>query len=128
MRYGIVGDLHAPFTHPMYLRFCLDLFTLWRVDRVHFVGDIVDLHSLSFWEHDPAGLSPEAEADSACLEVARWHKTFPGSTVTIGNHDERHYRVARRAGMPDRYLRGYADVWQTPAWKWDFNFEFDGVN
>lgn len=127
MRIGIVGDIHAPFTHPMYLRFCVDLFQRFRVDRVHFAGDIVDLHSLSFWEHDPAGLSPETEAENALEEVDRWHRTFDG-TVSIGNHDERHYRTARRAGMPDRYLKSYAEVWKTPRWKWGLSFCFDGVN
>lgn len=127
MRIGIVGDLHAPFVHPMYLRFCQDIFEAWQVDRVHFVGDIVDLHALSFWDHDPNGLSAEDEAVASVESVGQWYRTFPRATVCIGNHDERHYRVARKHGLPDRYLRSYADVWRTPRWNWRFEHEMDGV-
>lgn len=124
---GAVGDLHLHFAHPGYRRFIQDTFRRHRVTHVHFVGDIVDLHALSFWEHDPNGLSAEDEAALAYEEVQRWYKTFAKATVCIGNHDERHYRVARKSGLPDRYLRGYADVWQTPGWKWAFEHTLDGV-
>lgn len=127
MRVGIIGDLHAPFVHPMYLRFIKDTFAAWRVDRVHFVGDVVDLHALSFWDHDPNGMSAEDEARSAAKNVKQWHRSFPDATICIGNHDERHYRVARKNGLPDRYLRSYADVWETPSWNWRFEHVIDGV-
>jgi predicted phosphodiesterase len=127
MRVGIIGDLHAPFTHPMYLRFCRAIGRKYRIDRWHFVGDIVDLHALSFWDHDPNGLSAEDEACQAYDEVKAWHRAFSGASVCIGNHDERHYRVARKAGLPDRYLRSYSDVWRTPTWRWDFEHTIDGV-
>lgn len=127
MRVGIVGDLHAPFVHPMYLRFVQDTFRAWRVDRVHFVGDVVDNHAISFWEHDPNGMSAEDEAAAARKIVRKWHRTFGKATVCIGNHDERHYRVARKHGMPDRYLHSYATVWDTPGWDWRFEHFLDGV-
>jgi predicted phosphodiesterase len=127
LRVGIVGDIHAPFVHPMYLRFCQDVFASWQVDRVVLIGDIVDSHALSFWEHDPNGRSAEDEAQDASPIVAKWHDTFPGERVCIGNHDERHYRVARKAGLPDRYLRGYAEVWGTDSWRWDYSHEIDKV-
>lgn len=127
MRIGIVGDLHTPFTHPMYLRFCQDIFEAWDIKKVHFAGDIVDAHALSFWEHDPNGLSAESEAEQAAVAVDKWHETFPRATVCIGNHDERQFRKARQAGIPDRFIRSYAAVWRTPTWKWDFNFVHDAV-
>jgi len=61
MRIGIIGDIHAPFTHPMYMKFCLDIFEKWKVDYAHFVGDIVDGHALGFYEHDPNGLFPRPQ-------------------------------------------------------------------
>jgi predicted phosphodiesterase len=127
MRIGVVGDLHAPFIHPMYRRFCMDTFAKWRVSHVHFIGDIVDLHALSFWDHNPNGQSAEDEHNEAAADVKLWHRTFGDSTVSIGNHDARHYRLARKHGLPDRYLRGYADVWRTPSWQWRMNHKFDGV-
>lgn len=127
MRRLTIGDLHLPFTHPMYLRFCQDIAEAWRIDRIHFVGDIADQHALSFWEHDPNGMSAGDEAARTEAGIADWHKTFDRATVCIGNHDERHYRVARKNGLPDRYLRSYADVWKTPGWNWQFEHTLDGV-
>ena len=95
---GIIGDLHLPFTHPRYLEFIRDTFDAWNVDRVHFAGDIVDLHALSFWDIDPNGHSAERESELAAEMLVDWVRTFPDATVSIGNHDERHYRRARKAG------------------------------
>lgn len=127
MRIGIVGDLHAPWVHPMYLQFCSDMFEEWNVDRIHFVGDVVDLHALSFWDHDPSGMSAGDETLAGLQVVQQWYDTFPKATVCVGNHDERHYRLARKHGLPDKFLRSYADVWQTPSWKWAFEHKFDEV-
>lgn len=127
MRIGIIGDLHAPFVHPMYLRFCIDTFCAWKIDYTHFIGDIVDLHALGFWEHDPEGMSAEHEAKAALGYVSKWFRTFPHSSVSIGNHDQRPERVAKKYGMPARFIRDYADVWQTPSWDWQLEHAFDGV-
>lgn len=127
MRVGIVGDLHAPFVHPMYMRFVQDVFATYRVNRVHFIGDIVDNHALGFWDHDPNGMSAEDEAAAAERYVQRWYKLFPRATVSIGNHDERPDRVAKKYGMPARFIRTYADVWKTPKWKWEFEHSIESV-
>lgn len=126
-RLGVVGDLHNPFEHPMYRRFCQDIFQQWRVDQVHFVGDVVDNHAINFHEHDPNGKSPEDEADLAEAGVQKWVRLFPKATVTIGNHDELVFRQAKKAGLPDRYIKGYAATWNTPGWKWEFEHVIDGV-
>lgn len=127
MRIGIIGDIHAPFTHKGYRRFVDKAFTSWKVSHVHFIGDVVDAHALSKHEHDPNGESAEAEARQAARAVAAWYRDYPEATVSIGNHDERHYRAARRAGIPDRYIRSYAEVWDTPRWDWQPSHTFDGV-
>lgn len=118
MRVGVVGDIHLPFEHKHYLEFCLDTFRTWKVDHVHLVGDVVDGHALGFWDHDPNGRSAEDEAKEAEEKLKVWRKRIKKCTVSIGNHDARHYRQARRSGIPDRYLRWYADVWGTPHWDW----------
>lgn len=124
---GIIGDTHLPFCHPAYLRFCRDTFRRHNVKQVVHIGDVVDAHALSFHEHNPNGQSAEDEASRAARELVKWKRAFPDLKVCIGNHDERHFRTARKAGMPDRYLRSYADVWDTPGWKWDFSHRIDGV-
>jgi predicted phosphodiesterase len=127
MRIGIVGDLHLPFDHPGYLHFCMDTFDQWQVDHVHFIGDVVEHHRLSQWEDNPEGHSAEREAELAQECVDRWTKVWPEATVSIGNHDNRHYRKARSVGVPDRYVKTYKDVWNTPKWDWQDNHIHDGV-
>lgn len=127
MRVGVIGDTHFPFVHPMYRAFCLDTFAKWKVDRVIHIGDVVDAHALSFWDHNPNGLSAETEAHFACLDTAEWQKSFPKIDVLIGNHDERQFRAARKAGIPDRFIKGYVDVWGTPDWNWQLQLTCDGV-
>ena len=124
---GTVGDLHSPFVHPMYRRFCEDTFDLCGVDRTHLAGDIVDQHALGFWDHDPNGMSASCEQKAAFEIIQKWYAIWPKATVSIGNHDHRNYRVARKGGLPDLYLKSYSEVWQTPKWDWDFEFVFDGV-
>ena len=125
MRVGFVGDLHAPFNHPMYLRFCQDIFEQWQVDTTHFIGDIVDNHAISFHETDPNGYGADREAELARKEVNLWHKTFPNSGVSIGNHDALHYRRCKREGIPECFLRTYQDVWGTPTWDWQPSHRYE---
>ncbi len=127
MRIGVVGDIHEPFVHPMYRRFCIDTFAKWKVNHVHFIGDIVDLHALSQWDHDPDGRSAGDECKLAEAGVKKWHRTFNGASVSIGNHDERHFRLAKKNGMASRFLKDYANVWSTPTWDWRFSHRWDGV-
>lgn len=124
---GIVGDIHLPFTYPTYLRFVRDTFRQHKVTKIVFIGDIVDSHALGFWDNDPNGHSAEDEASLAAAELKRWVKAFPKALVCIGNHDERHYRMARKAGLPDRFLKSYADVWGTKGWQWGMSHRIDGV-
>lgn len=124
---GEVGDLHFPFCHPMYEQFCQDTFEEYRVDWIHFVGDIADHHAISFWEHSAVGMSAGQEMDATISDIEHWQTVFPKASVCIGNHDERHYRIARKYGLPDNYLKSYAEVWNTPKWDWKFSHTFDDV-
>lgn len=127
MRVGIVGDVHIPFEHPRYLEFCLDTFRAWKVDHIHLIGDVVDAAAMSFWDHDPNGHSAEDEAMMAIAKIKEWKRKIRCATVSVGNHDARHYRTARKAGIPDRYMRDYAEVFDTPGWDWRETHVIDGV-
>lgn len=124
---GIIPDTHFPFQHPMALQFVKDTFAKWGVKQVVHIGDVVDAHALSFHQHDPNGHSAEDEAALAHKEIARWVRAFPKVKVTIGNHDERLRRQAVASGIPDRYLRTFKEVWDTPEWDWRFEHKIDGV-
>ncbi len=124
---GIVGDMHEPFTHPHYLDFCKETFRRWRVDEVVFAGDIVDQHAMGFWESDPDGHSAADEGRMAVENLQAWKRAFKHAKVCIGNHDERHFRAGRKAGIPTRYLRDYAEVFETPDWDWGYRHVLDGT-
>jgi predicted phosphodiesterase len=112
---GIIGDTQLPFTHPSYLAFIQDTFESFNVTQVVHIGDVVDLQALSFYEHNPNGKSAEDESAQAIEAVKPWYKAFPKAKVCIGNHDARHYSTARKAGIPDRFVKTYAQVWETPS-------------
>ena len=127
MRVGVIPDLHLPFDHPMFLRFCLDTFDQWRVDTIHCTGDVVDAHALSFHDREMDAFGAEEEARMAAEAMEKWKAAFPTMTVSVGNHDRRHYNRAKRYGIPTRYFRTYDDIWNTPGWTWDTTHEIDGV-
>lgn len=126
-RLGLIGDTHEPFCHPMYRRFCIDTFNKFKVNKIHHVGDVVDNHAINFHEHDPNGHSAGDETALARKAVQRWVASFPEATVSVGNHDELHYRQAKANGTPTCFLKTYREVWGTPKWKWDYEHEIDGV-
>lgn len=123
----VIGDIHAPCTHPGYLSFCSDLAEKNDVDDVVFIGDVVDWHGISFHAKHPEAPGPKDEYELAKAAVAEWYARFPEAVVTIGNHDERINRLAESVGLPGAFLRQYADVWNTPGWSWQFDYTHDDV-
>jgi hypothetical protein len=121
----IIGDLHLPWTHPKYKKFCQDTKRKYKCTEVVFIGDVVDLCGLGFWEQDPDGMSPGHEMDLAQLGVNEWKKAFPKAKVCIGNHDARTFRLAKKAGQPLKTMRSFAETWETPGWDWDFEHMID---
>jgi predicted phosphodiesterase len=128
MRVLVIGDTHFPFVHPMYRRFIQDMRNLYKPDRIVHVGDVQDQHAASpNYEGNPNGRSTGDEMNEALAETRKWHNTFRNVAVCIGNHDRRHIMAARKANLNDRYIRDYADVWETPTWDWRFSHRIDGV-
>ncbi|KKN22753.1 hypothetical protein LCGC14_0911890 [marine sediment metagenome] len=123
----VIGDTHAPCTHPGYLPFCRDLYDKYDCNKVVHIGDVVDNHAISFHAHHPDMPGPKDEYELALHEVAKWYKVFPRATVTIGNHDERIVRLAESVDIPPKFVRDYQDVWQTPKWHWTTDIVIDDV-
>ena len=127
MRIGIIGDVHLPYEHPLYLRFCMDVFDQWAVDHIHLVGDVVDCYTISRHGFDPNGPSPGGEIRQAIEQIQPWIEAFPVATACIGNHDERIDRRAAEAAMPGQFIRTLHEVLGTASWAWDFKHILDGV-
>ncbi len=123
----VIGDLHEPFTHPEYLDFCLTQYENFNCNQVIFIGDIIDSHGWSYHEHDPDGMSAGDELSLAIKKVAKWYQAFPNADVCTGNHDKLASRKMFTSGLPQKWIRGYNDVLNTPKWNWVESVEYDNV-
>lgn len=124
----IIGDTHLPFTHKDYLKFCKNVHKKWACDKVVHIGDVFDLHAMSYHETDPDGMSAGDELKAARKMVRPWWKAFPKLTVTVGNHDKIPYRKALTHGISRHMIRDYNEVYNIEAdWKWETGIEIDGV-
>ncbi len=123
----VIGDLHEPFTHPEYLDFCLTQYENFNCNQVIFIGDIIDSHGWSYHEHDPDGMGAGDELSLAIKKVAKWYQAFPNADVCTGNHDKLASRKMFTSGLPQKWIRGYNDVLNTPKWNWVESVEYDNV-
>jgi len=114
----VIGDLHLPWDRKGYLQFCIDLYEQWDCNQVMFIGDVVDLHAISFHQKEPGCPGPVEEYERAKAAVKRWHDVFPKAIVTLGNHDKRIIRRAKSVDIPDIFIKSYNQIWETPGWKW----------
>jgi len=112
-----IGDLHEPFCLEKYLRFAKDVDRKQRCNKVVFIGDVLDNHYSSYHEADPDGMAAGTELDLAIKRIKKWYLAFPEATVIIGNHDRMAYRKAKTAGISQRWIVDYADILETPTWK-----------
>lgn len=123
----VIGDLHAPFTRKGYLEFTKEVQKEYKCKRVVMIGDLIDNHYSSFHTTDPDGLGGAMELDQAIDQLAEWYKAYPTAYVCEGNHDAIIKRKAYEAGIPKKWIKGYADMFRTPNWIYAEQFELDGV-
>ena len=122
-----IGDLHEPVSHPGYLQFCKDLYTEYDCDSVVFIGDVTDMQAISFHAANPECPGASDEFSLTKQKITKWKRNFPNAKVCIGNHDERVIRLAESVNIPSKFLRSYAEIWNTPGWDWQHDFIIDDV-
>ncbi len=123
----VIGDLHLPWDRTGYLQFCKDLYEEWGCNQAVFIGDVVELHSISFHNKHPECPAPLDEYKAAKIRVQEWYKAFPTAKICCGNHDERILRLARSVSIPEVFMKAYNEVWGTPKWQWAFDWIIDDV-
>jgi metallophosphoesterase superfamily enzyme len=94
------------------------LYEQWDCDKVIFIGDVVDLHAISFHDKEPGCPGPKEEYERTKEAIKLWHDTFPKAIVTVGNHDKRVIRRAKSVDIPDLFLKSYNQIWGTYGWRW----------
>lgn len=127
MRVLAIGDLHLPHARPGYLQFCKAIQRQHKCDTTVFMGDIVDLHSVSYHEKHPDADGPSTEMLKTLATVAEWYKAFPRATVVVGNHDRLIIRKAATGSISELALKSFAEMWETPTWSWVKSVTIDGV-
>ena len=125
---GIIGDTHEPFCHKHYRDFCYEVFSRFGVSEIIHIGDEVDNAALSYHESMVEMPNAESEAEQAQRAMEKWYKTFPDVKVCVGNHSALPFRKATTAGIPNRFMKTYEEIWKAPdGWKWALSWEIDGV-
>jgi len=124
----VIGDTHFPFQNKNYLDFVLSIRDRVKCEIIVHIGDLVDNHSLSYWEHDPNGRSPIDEIEEARKEIKVWAKEIPKMYICRGNHDRLVDRKGRTSGLPEDVFRPFREIWKLPnGWRDEFEFELYGV-
>ncbi len=124
----VIGDTHIPFEHSDYLKFCINIGKQYKCNQVIHIGDLVDMHSCSYHEHEPDLWSPSQEMEIADKHLKSWFKAFPKIKLCLGNHDRLPDRKRRTVGLPSRCFKSFHEMWNLPkGWQSDFNFVIDDV-
>ncbi len=107
---------------------------LGEVKRIHkptkivLLGDELDMHALSDYDHDPDGLSAGDELNAGIAQIQPIYKMFPVAKVCTSNHTARPFRQAYKHGIPRAFLRDYREFLQAPkGWEWAERWEVDDV-
>ncbi|WP_152051838.1 metallophosphoesterase [Tautonia marina] len=125
----VIPDMHHPFCHPDALEFLKAVRDAYKCDSVVCLGDEVDWHALSRYDHDPDGLSPGGELEAALVSIAPFYTAFPDVLVCTSNHTVRGHRKAYSAGIPAAFLKHISMVLHAPdGWEWRDEHRIDGVS
>lgn len=117
----VISDMHLPYEHPDTLDYLADLTHYYQPDRVVCLGDEVDSHALSYHESDPDLDSAGMEFQKALEKMEVLYEMWEGIPVDVidSNHGSLGRRKAKTAGIPQRFLKDYEDLFDAPDnWKW----------
>ncbi len=123
----VIGDLHEPFCHKGYLKFCKETYEKHNCNRVVLIGDIIDNHYSSYHESSADGLGGKFELEQAIKKLSKWYKAFPNADVTLGNHDRIIIRKAQTSNIPSKWIKEFNEVLETPNWNFVTDVYYDGV-
>ena len=123
----VIGDLHEPFCLDGYLDFCKEVYIKHRCNKVVFIGDIIDSHYSSFHETSADGLGGADELELAIKKIAKWYEAFPVADVTLGNHDRIIIRKAQTSNIPNKWIKEFSEVLETPNWNYCTDVVYNGV-
>ena len=115
----VISDLHLPYPHPDAIDFLIKMKAKYKPTRIISIGDLFDQYSCSRYDKDPSADNVVTEVNKARAYVKRLVKIFPKMDIVTGNHDIRSILKARRAGIPEEYLKTRHEIYGMPdTWIW----------
>jgi UDP-2,3-diacylglucosamine pyrophosphatase LpxH len=124
----VIGDLHLPFTHVDYLKFCKEQQQKFNCGTVVFIGDLADFHYTSFHPIEPSAYGCNTEYEKMLTELKAWQQAFPVAKITYGNHDLIPYRKGFANGLSPKMLKSWNQLYDAPkTWKFDEKFIINNV-
>lgn len=121
-----IPDLHFPYHHPDSFDFLQAVKKEYKPTRVVCLGDMEDMHAMSYHEHDPDLRSAGDELGELRECVAQLYAMFPRMDILESNHGSLTWRKAKTHGIPRAYIREYNDVLQVgPGWKWFYDLTLE---
>jgi hypothetical protein len=109
----VIGDCHAPCMLHGYPDFLLRIYEKYRCTKVVHIGDLVDLHCISYHERSVEATSA-VELDDAAVQINTLTEYFPRVKLLLGNHDALIQRQATTAGLPQKLLRDFKSIFSLP--------------
>jgi len=123
----VIGDTHLPYEKEGYLEFCIEQYKKWNCDTVIHIGDLIDSHATSHHPSVPEAYSAGDELQYTIHKLKAWYKAFPNMKVVFGNHDIRSWKIASENGIASKWMKGFAEVLEVPAWEFEESYEINGV-
>lgn len=124
----VIADQQEPFSHEDYLLFLKTVQIKYRTCDVVHVGDEIDFHALSDYDHDPDGFSAGHELLEAIKKLKPYYRAFPKMKICNSNHVARLLKRAFKSGIPRVCIREFKQVIGAPkGWEWADEWEIDRV-
>jgi hypothetical protein len=100
-----------------YPDFLLKIYEKYKCTRVVHIGDLADLHCVSYHERAPESCS-SSETDDAIEQIRLLSQIFPRVHLLLGNHDSLIQRQAVTVGLPQKVLKSFKETFELPkGWK-----------
>lgn len=124
----MISDLQIPFQHKDAFKFLQAAKEKYKPTKIVCIGDEVDFHALSNFDHDPDGMSAGDELKKAIKQLAIVYDMFPDVMSCVSNHTDRPLRKAFKHGIPTAFFKSYAEFLQAPkGWEWRTKWVIDAV-
>lgn len=124
----VIPDLQIPFHHKDAFSFLKEVKKKVQPNKVVCIGDSIDAHALSEYLPNPSGMSAGDEHKLTMKYMKELYKIFPNVIEVESNHNSRVFRRAYKSGIPEEFLKSYAEFLEAPkGWKFIKKVEIDGV-